>query len=357
LEPHNAESLAGGEVPATTNAAGTHTEIAVAPYPIYNPTLGAGLALAAVMVLPRTVKDMPPTTIGAGGFVSENDSWAIGGGIKSSLYEDFLRLTVGGGVAHINYDFYGIGDAAANNGKAVELTQDAALLGSSALFRCAKGLYVGPTAVLRRISIEPSNGLLQPPLNQTQDSGGVGITVEYDTRTNTFFPRDGWYVQCRALRYLESDLEIASLTRTKEPYTTCTLAINSYMGIGRAGVLAWRIASEWVGDAAPFYDLPMFGAHSDLRGYEAGRYRDRTLVAGQAEYRHELGFWRLGGVAFAGVGAVAPSYAALADADALPAGGLGLRWTAATDNHINLRVDFAWSRDGEAWYISVGEAF
>ena len=35
----------------------------------------------------------------------------------------------------------------------------------------------------------------------------------------------------------------------------------------------------------------------------------------------------------------------------------GLRWAAAPDNHINLRVDYAWSRDGEAWYVSVGEAF
>ena len=38
----------------------------------------------------------------------------------------------------------------------------------------------------------------------------------------------------------------------------------------------------------PFYDQCLLGMSQDLRGYEAGRYRDRRMLAAQAEYRREV---------------------------------------------------------------------
>lgn len=356
LEPRDALELSQG-TPSSEPGGNSRAELAVAPYPVYNPVIGGGLAAAAVMVLPSNGKSGPPTTIGAGGFASENGSWAVGGGVRASLANDQWRVMLGGGFGHLNYDFYGVGDDAGDEGNSVALTQEAILAGGSALRRCTEGLYLGPVAMARRITTQPDSGSGADALESEQGALALGLSCEYDTRDSTFYPRTGWYTQTKILQYLASTIELLDADRPTDPYTTFTLRVNAYYRVGEAGVIACRLANEWVDDAAPFYDLPMFGAHSDLRGYEAGRYRDRTLIAGQAEYRHELGFWRLGAAAFAGIGAVAPSYAALGNAETLPAGGLGLRWTAAPENHINLRVDFAWSRDGEAWYVSVGEAF
>ena len=106
----------------------------------------------------------------------------------------------------------------------------------------------------------------------------------------------------------------------------------------------------------PFYGESYFGTNSDLRGYAVGTLHDSILLAAQAEYRREL-FWKIGAVAFAGVGTVTPTLSELDNAEALPSVGLGLRLNIEETNHINFRVDFAWGKDQSALYIGVGEAF
>ncbi len=80
------------------------------------------------------------------------------------------------------------------------------------------------------------------------------------------------------------------------------------------------------------------------------------MIALQAEYRRQLeGPW--GYVVFAGVGEVAPRLFALNLDDLLPSAGVGLRYTLAEENHINLRVDFAYGKEGGAIHFGAGEAF
>ena len=52
-----------------------------------------------------------------------------------------------------------------------------------------------------------------------------------------------------------------------------------------------------------------------------------------------------------------PDFGALNWNDALPGGGVGLRFTVAKRNHVNLRADYAWGKDSSAFYVSVLEAF
>jgi hypothetical protein len=66
---------------------------------------------------------------------------------------------------------------------------------------------------------------------------------------------------------------------------------------------------------------------------------------------------RIGAVAFAGVGEVMPSLNALTFENLLPSGGVGLRYVLAEQNHVALRFDVAWGREGGQFYLTVGEAF
>ena len=38
-------------------------------------------------------------------------------------------------------------------------------------------------------------------------------------------------------------------------------------------------------------------------------------------------------------------------------GGVGLRFTLAKRNHVNLRIDYAWGKSSTALYVGVAEAF
>jgi hypothetical protein len=76
-----------------------------------------------------------------------------------------------------------------------------------------------------------------------------------------------------------------------------------------------------------------------------------------AELRWRV-FWRIGVVAFAGVGQTAPNLGDFLDSDVLYAGGAGLRFVASESERVNLGIDYARASDGDsAVYFRIGEAF
>ena len=76
----------------------------------------------------------------------------------------------------------------------------------------------------------------------------------------------------------------------------------------------------------------------------------------QGELRQAL-IGRLGAVAFAGVGAVAPSFSDMGEAMPLPSAGLGLRFQPTRKSPVNISVDYAWGKHSSGLYLYVGEAF
>ncbi|HKU48293.1 MAG TPA: hypothetical protein VJQ58_15530, partial [Burkholderiales bacterium] len=109
-------------------------------------------------------------------------------------------------------------------------------------------------------------------------------------------------------------------------------------------------------ERTPLFDLCLFGSGTDLRGYEAGRYRDKAMLAAQAEYRFPLaGRW--GGVVFGGWGKVAPSFDEMDRQLDLPSVGAGVRWLASEKARVNLSIDLTRGRDDTSLYVYVKESF
>ena len=106
----------------------------------------------------------------------------------------------------------------------------------------------------------------------------------------------------------------------------------------------------------PFYNLCLFGASNDLRGYTAGEFQNRRMFALQSELRQSLK-GRFGMVVFAGVGGVARRWNEFRSDRLLPAAGAGLRFTLDKKNRVNYRVDWAIGRAGYTFVIGVAEAF
>ena len=121
-------------------------------------------------------------------------------------------------------------------------------------------------------------------------------------------------------------------------------------------MLAYNLFLCATGGNAPFYGECVFGTNNQLRGYVAGQYIDRDMIATQLEYRRDL-VWRFGLVVFGGIGEVAPSVSRFRYDDILPAAGGGVRFKLSRKYNVNLRADIAQGKDGHTFSMGIGEAF
>jgi outer membrane protein assembly factor BamA len=110
------------------------------------------------------------------------------------------------------------------------------------------------------------------------------------------------------------------------------------------------------GGEVPFYKLALLGGDSLMRGYYKGRYRDKDILAVQAEYRVKV-TRRIGVVGFAGVADVFPSFADLNLNDIKYSLGTGVRYMVNKREGTNLRMDMAWGKRSFGLYFTAQEAF
>jgi len=338
-------------------------EFAATPIPVVNPTIGNGLGGIGMYAVHLDKNDTvsPPSVFGGGGFATDNGSWMIGAGAKLHLRRDLFRILGGAATGRLNYDFFGIGNDDSDDGSrpSIPLTQKVSGFLIEPKIRFLKGWYIGPRYHLMKNTIgldwdkigDPDTE--RPPdlpeLDFQLQTAALGFRVEWDTRDNQFYPRKG------SLLDFKTDFFSPKLGADRA-YQSIEIAYQGFIGFQEKNVIAFRIAACGTSDEAPFYDICLLGLSKDLRGYQVGEYRDYRMLAGQVEYRREL-FWRLGLTGFFGMGEVAPRFSDFNTKNLKPGGGFGVRFLLAKENHVNLRVDFAWGEDNSAIYIGLGEVF
>ncbi len=197
-----------------------------------------------------------------------------------------------------------------------------------------------PGKLLDRNKVIGSNGGLL---------SGPGIILNFDSRDNIFSPSDGLYFQLFGFindRLFGSDFN----------YISFKIDLRQYVPVGRNNVLAWQaIFDTCVGDV-PFYKMPRVGGDSMLRGFYAGRFRDRNMAAFQTEFRFPI--WKkLSGVVFGAMGSLSDRFRELSWDNLKYAGGFGLRFKVIPKENANLRVDFAFGPGTYGIYFKAGEAF
>jgi hypothetical protein len=268
------------------------------------------------------------------------------------LQRDAVHLVGSLEVSRFPDYFYGIGNGAPGSAKE-PYTPVYLLADLGPLFRVAPGLYVGPSLRVQNASmrwVAPGGQLASGGVPGAEGGTTVqlGASAEWDTRDGTLYPRSG--------TLLRVDLRRADPALGSEfAFGLLRLDARRYLGIGAPGhVLALQGVLELRSGEPPFYDTGKLGGGEIMRGWYAGRYRDRQLWSAQAEYRLPL-LWRLGAVAFGSAGAVAHDASSLLDAVRL-AGGGGLRVAFSDRVPINLRLDVAYG-SATSVYFGLGEAF
>lgn len=327
----------------------------VVPIPMSNPTLGSGGALAAAVLFKADDKSSS-SFIGAAGFGTSNGSWGGGAAANLNFGEDLYRAKLSAGYANVLYNFYGIGSAAADAGRFVSLTQSGYLVQALFQVRVAPHFYLGGQS--RTMNIKTAFDL--PGLaGELLANGGplskidnrittFGLVATYDSRNKDYSPDDGELIEGAIDFGLQKFIFNNSFTRATASYSR-------YDRLDDDLVLASHAALCNAAGKVPIFDLCLFGMGNDLRGYAVGQFQDKAMFATQAELRWHA-FWRIGLVAFAGIGSVAPTLDKFENI--LVAGGGGIRFVVSQDYGINLGVDGAVNKAGEgSFYIQVGEAF
>jgi Omp85 superfamily domain len=339
-----------------TAAAEKRGELAVAPIPVIDPTIGNGLAAVAVYTVRLKEEDKvsPPSVFGAGGFRTSSGSWALAGGGKLYLKQDRFRILAAVATARVNYTFFGIGNETEGEGTTIPITQRGSGLLVGAQVRVFERWFVGSRYYHFNVStgLEDGNAEIERPIEEVQFKlpvAALALHLERDTRKSQFYPRSGSVFDTKV--YF-SNKQVGALFN----YQDYGVSFQQYFRLGERQVLAYRVKACAVNGSAPFFAICSLGNPADMRGYPVGRYRDRRMLVGQAEYRREI-WWRFGFAAFAGAGQVAPTFADFKGSNTRPGGGAGLRFALAPKNHINLRVDYSVGQGSHAWYVGVGEAF
>lgn len=258
--------------------------------------------------------------------------------------------------------YFGIGIGATDD-DAVLVDARQVLLRERVLVRLAEtDLYLGPEAgfnALRDVQFEALEDGIAPPA--ALPLGGDGTTnltlgggIVYDTRHNPLNVREGAFGELALLR--SSDAFVSDYT-----FTNVFVDLRAYKPVREHHVLAAQAVGQFGAGDLPFNELGLIGGETIMRGYYAGRYRDRNLLAAQVEMRFlpiPLGFTsRIGAAVFLASGGVYPSWDALSLSSFRVTGGAGLRVLTFPKSDIFTRLDVGLSEDGPGIYIYVGEAF
>jgi surface antigen Omp85-like protein len=359
-DPTGAQGVSSIEQAVPTAVDPTETpkraELVIAPIPIINPTIENGLAVLGGYLyrLDASDKTTPPSASGVLGFKTTNGSWGAAFVQSLHLSHDKFRLLGVGAYGDVNYAFYGIGQSAGDAGLSIGLNQAGPAGMVEGLVHLGRRWYAGARYFALHMAVTSPEipipgGPTLPGVDADIRTASLGPRVDFDSRDNPFYATRGTQLQSIIGLYGEG-------VGGHRSYQSYQGALNRYHAIGRRSVLAWHASGCGIAGDAPFYDLCLLGKAQDLRGYTLGQYRDRAMLAAQAEWRSEL-WWRFGATAFFGEGLVAPDFGSFTADGLLPGGGVGLRFTVATQNHVNLRVDYAWGKNSSALYMGVAEAF
>jgi outer membrane protein assembly factor BamA len=178
---------------------------------------------------------------------------------------------------------------------------------------------------------------------------GFGVSLDWDTRDAVLYPRKGVFFQITADTY-------GAMTGSDFAFTSLKLDCRGYFLVATDQVLALQAYVRSTAGEVPFHKLAFLGGESLMRGYYKGRFRDKDILAVQAEYRVMV-TKRIGVVGFAGLADVFPAFADFKLRTIKYSLGTGFRYMVNKREGTTLRLDMAWGKRSFGLYFTAQEAF
>ncbi|MBE0713894.1 MAG: BamA/TamA family outer membrane protein, partial [Candidatus Aminicenantes bacterium] len=184
-------------------------------------------------------------------------------------------------------------------------------------------------------NVEPDGLLSSGSLTGSRGGllSGFGISLDWDTRDGVLYPRKGVFFELTADTY-------GAGTGSDFSFTSLKLDCREYFHVAPDHVLALQAYIRSNSGDVPFHKLAMLGGESLMRGYYKGRFRDKDILAVQAEYRVMV-TKRIGVVGFAGLADVFPDFSEFKLKTIKYSVGTGVRYMINKREGTTLRMDMA----------------
>jgi hypothetical protein len=294
-----------------------------------------------------------PSKITFSSFYSINKQYSIDVIPKIYMWKQKIFISMAFNYSKVIDKFYGIGNRTDDNGK-----EDYELLNlgltAQINYKVYDNLQYGIIYEIlnRKIKDTKENTLLDDKNLRGIDGGlssGIGISTLWDTRDNIFYPTTGGYYEMKA---------VFSSTAFGSDYNFNSYELNfrRYQSVAESHVVALQFYMNLVRGFPPFYELAALGGQNIMRGYYEGRYRGQNYFSIQTAYRTKL-FWRIGAVAFIGIGDVSNKVSEFSIKYVKASYGFGLRYMMDEAEKLNLRVDVGFGKGTMGVYFSIEEAF
>ena len=138
---------------ALSDAESDKTSIIAVPVPIVDPTLGNGLAPAALVTFPSDEDaSTPRSTFGLVAAYTDTESWIVGAGLQLYLDEDRWRAGLKAGYGFFNLDYYGTGSDSIFFDNPVAFGIEGSVINATLQRRIAENFYLG--ALVRRVDAQ-----------------------------------------------------------------------------------------------------------------------------------------------------------------------------------------------------------
>ena len=334
--------------------------------PGYTPEMGLLLSLGALVSF-RTSPALKAgaiselvqrSTITFNGSYSTSRALNLNADLSSFWMGDRLRIYTKFSFKDMPDNYWGVGYEAGQAPEVDSLTgyhRDSWLLQPKVVYRISSKILIGgmldfnsTTATDIGVTMDSDPYFHQfGPVNQNT---GAGLVFQFDTRDVAANAWKGTYLNVQSVWYgkwLSGD----------NTYQVYDIDYRQYKQLSRPGItLAWTGRTRLSYGDVPWAELSMIGSSTDLRGYRQGRYRNKAMIYGIVEYRHQFlnekrkgGISRHGYVGWVGVGSVGDNLKGLNDW--LPNWGVGYR--CEVQPRMSVRGDIGFGKE----FLSSGNKF
>jgi hypothetical protein len=284
----------------------------------------------------------PPTITGVGGMYTDTHSWAAALVHFHTWDDDHIRYLGVLGKLDLHLNYYG----PQGNATPYQLTGFGTV--QQLLFRLGNSpWYVGPRYTF--LDSATRFGPLIPAgihdFERDLAIGKGGIVIDYDTRDNFFYPRNGTYAE------LEAELARSALGSDRS-FEMQTAKGYRWIELSSKWVLGLRADLGFSQGNIPFFAQP----YVDLRGVTQAKFQDRNQMTGEMELRYYVTpRWSVLG--FGGVGRAYGELHDFSDAPTAFGFGTGFRYLIARKLGLAMGIDVAHGPGQNAFYVQVGSAW
>ena len=324
------------------------------PGPNYSSTTGFGLGLLGTATYSADCSDktLPRSNVSAYSNMTTGGFFMVGLRGNHIFPHERYRLDYKMNLSTFSTQFWGIGYANADNDdNETDYRRNRINAMARFMFKMAPKTYIGPFInynfyEARNVKDEALH--LWEGQDRVLHTYTAGVSFTYDSRDFMLNASQGVFLQ------IDQTFTPRCFGNGDNNFSSTEVTFATYGKLWKGAILAGELHGMFNYGHTPWAMLAEVGTNDRMRGYYAGRYRDKDLIEGQVELRQHIK-GRNGVVAWVALANAFPDFNNIAWRRTLPNAGVGYRWE--FKKRINIRIDYGFTKKGGGFILNINEAF